>query len=1152
KVTDDPGDGYVLRFGGILGCAVREGLSWAYAGGKFWNLTANQTVRPAAGGGAATSAWDPAEGGVVLFSGYVPGCYLEQDTYVFHTGIWTNVTGFAGTPPPGTWDARLVFDKRTRGAELFGGNGAYQGGGNGALQNDTWNYTVHFYVEASATPTGGLRPVPVNFTSYPLNGTPPIRYNWSFADGSKNATTGNASHTYNKTGVFAVGFLAVDAKGNRSAHTLNIAVSRPVPIGNWTNLTALSSSAPSPRQSFAMDYDPLLNASILFGGLDSSGNALGDTWKLANGVWTLLSPPSSPASRWAGGLVYDPVMKALILFGGRDPTTFYSDTWTYDASGWTQLSPSTAPPAEQARFITYDSADGYVFFPAQSNTANPPQGYNSYWKFQSGSWTNLTSSLKMNGFPGSTSFNTVTDDPGDGYVLLFGGILGCAVREGLSWAYAGGKFWNLTGNQTVRPAAGGGAATSAWDPTEGGVVLFSGYAPGCYLERNTYVFHRGTWTNVTGLVGAPPPGTWDARLVYDGRTHSDDLFGGNGASQGGGYGILQNDTWNYTMALHATASPTLGTPTLKVSFASRPTEGTGPYRYNWSFADGSKNATTRNATHNYTAPGTYLAALEVENAGNVTVNWSFPIYVYPNLTVAGAASPKLGDAPVLVRFHGNSSGGVPSVTLRWDFGDGGSSSLAAPQHTYNAAGNFTWKFTATDALGHAKNVTGNLTVFAALRLNASLNGSIGVAPFAERFQASASLGDAPYTFSWDFGDGSPNASTAAGIHTYSQPGNFTAIVTATDQVGGKASQAIPVRVVAPLNGSIVTNATLGVVPLSVHLHAIPAFGLAPYQFVWSYSSPGLPASTGPDANVTFVVAGTYSAIVLIRDALGEAINRSVAIRVIAPLSGVLAANRTEGLAPFSVHLTAITSAGLAPFAYLWSFGDGGASGSGGQQNHTYQHVGTFAPTVLVSDGLGERRTLTIALRTAAAVQVTVSATATSLKVNGSLRLSAAVTGGFPSYTYLWSSLPPGCVSSNVSSVACAPTAAGNFTVACSVKDGLGDPGSGTLKIEVQPLPINRTGPPPPIGPIGPSTGPPYLLYAAVGIGILAILGGAIAWVIRRPRAPTNAEAVDDTGVPEDTGASGGTAEIPSEGEPWAEPGSEPTDVAQEGVDPSPP
>ncbi|MCI4347398.1 MAG: kelch motif-containing protein, partial [Thermoplasmata archaeon] len=210
-----------------------------------------------------------------------------------------------------------------------------------------------------------------------------------------------------------------------------------VPVGTWTNLSAKSSSAPTPRQSFSMEYDPLLNASILFGGQTGSGAALGDTWKLANNVWTQLSPASSPAARWAGGLVYDPVMKSLILFGGRDPNTFYSDTWTYDASGWTQLTTASAPPAEQARFITYDSADGYVFFPAQSITANPPQGYNSYWKFQSGIWTNLTSSLKMNGFPGSTSFNTVTDDPGDGYVLLFGGILGCAVREGLSWAYAG-------------------------------------------------------------------------------------------------------------------------------------------------------------------------------------------------------------------------------------------------------------------------------------------------------------------------------------------------------------------------------------------------------------------------------------------------------------------------------------------------------------------------------------------------------------------------------------------------------------------------------------------------------------------------------------------------------------------------------------------
>jgi hypothetical protein len=50
-------------------------------------------------------------------------------------------------------------------------------------------------------------------------------------------------------------------------------------------------------------------------------------------------------------------------------------------------------------------------------------------------------------------------------------------------------------------------------------------------------------------------------------------------------------------------------------------------------------------------------------------------------------------------------------------------------------------------------------------------------------QVTEGSGTAPYTFLWDFGDGSPFATTAAVTHVYSVPGSFRASVVVTDAKG---------------------------------------------------------------------------------------------------------------------------------------------------------------------------------------------------------------------------------------------------------------------------------------------------------------------------------------------------------------------------------
>lgn len=70
----------------------------------------------------------------------------------------------------------------------------------------------------------------------------------------------------------------------------------------------------------------------------------------------------------------------------------------------------------------------------------------------------------------------------------------------------------------------------------------------------------------------------------------------------------------------AAGTPTSGIEPLVVSFSSA---GTGDadgsiVSYNWDFGDGSPDATTANASHTYTTPGTYEATLTVTDDFSTT------------------------------------------------------------------------------------------------------------------------------------------------------------------------------------------------------------------------------------------------------------------------------------------------------------------------------------------------------------------------------------------------------------------------------------------------------------------------------------------------------------------------------------------------------
>lgn len=117
----------------------------------------------------------------------------------------------------------------------------------------------------------------------------------------------------------------------------------------WEMLDTVLS--PPPRGAHAGCYGGDDRA-VIFGGIDSVGNRLGDTWLLdlseAAPVWHEVITPVSPPARsghsltWIGG-------RKMILFGGRG-TRFevLNDVWLLDMAGdcahWVELRPCELQP----------------------------------------------------------------------------------------------------------------------------------------------------------------------------------------------------------------------------------------------------------------------------------------------------------------------------------------------------------------------------------------------------------------------------------------------------------------------------------------------------------------------------------------------------------------------------------------------------------------------------------------------------------------------------------------------------------------------------------------------------------------------------------------------------------------------------------------
>src|SRR5437867_3139099 len=254
-----------------------------------------------------------------------------------------------------------------------------------------------------------------------------------------------------------------------------------------------------------------------------------------------------------------------------------------------------------------------------------------------------------------------------------------------------------------------------------------------------------------------------------------------------------------TCLSYAPTRPVVGD---SISFNSTATGGTSPYTFSWNFGDSASNVPggtgiPNTMTHTYAIAGAYTVRVNATDAKGRLASASASITINaPPLTVAVTASGS-NEVGLAVNLTATASGGTqPYVSFVWDFGDGSTGSGNSVAHVYTASGTYSVTVTVKDSAGITA-TSSSYSVAVSARLQVSSVHAVpnpSEAGYSISLSATTSGGVSPVSCNWNFGDGSPSSSGCSITHVYANAANYTATVTATDNLGVTATNSIIITV----------------------------------------------------------------------------------------------------------------------------------------------------------------------------------------------------------------------------------------------------------------------------------------------------------------------------------------------------------------------
>ncbi|MBI1801214.1 MAG: hypothetical protein HY259_13075 [Chloroflexi bacterium] len=289
-----------------------------------------------------------------------------------------------------------------------------------------------------------------------------------------------------------------------------------------------TSNAPTATAAHMLAYDSKRGVVVKFGGSDSNGDLINETWELdpRTRTWTKRTPVHAPPARTSTAMVYDVARHVTVLFGGYN-FKYLDDTWLWDGTDWTQVFPAHSPAARTGEGAAYDSRRQQVVVFGGVGYY-PPGFFDDLWRWDGTDWSERAASIRP---PARASMAFAYDSHRDALVVFSGGSpTGSIYTDTWEWI---NNAW--TQRQPVTVPVARVYAASGYSPTGGYTMFFGGEDAELVFRSDTWLWEGTNWMQSTGP-RHPSGRTNEYGAVY--------VSGLRGILMHGGYDFTRlTDTW---------------------------------------------------------------------------------------------------------------------------------------------------------------------------------------------------------------------------------------------------------------------------------------------------------------------------------------------------------------------------------------------------------------------------------------------------------------------------------------------------------------------------------------------------------------------------------------------------------------------------------
>ncbi|MBN4051539.1 PKD domain-containing protein, partial [bacterium AH-315-M05] len=394
------------------------------------------------------------------------------------------------------------------------------------------------------------------------------------------------------------------------------------------------------------------------------------------------------------------------------------------------------------------------------------------------------------------------------------------------------------------------------------------------------------------------------------------------------------------------------------NFTATPTQGTPPYTYNWDFGDSGID-TGATTSHYYGSTGTYYYSVTITDSNGCTgyCSDSLTIEVAPFVAAGFGNSNIIQICDSTTVSFIDTSLGNPDAWY-WDFGDGDTSTLQNPTHTYNTPGSYSVTLAATNGV-YTDTVTypNYVVVYASPIAGLSAIKQAGCQPFNSQF-LDESYGAT--SWQWDFGDtlsGANNTSTFQNPnHSYTDTGLYSVeLIVGSNNCYDTAYMSISV-IPSPVAGFTSVD-TLVCTETNVQFTDTSSGAIFWY---WDFGDGGTSTDTNP--SYIYNYPGIYTVSLIVKNQFGcsDTLTSDSMITVVPnPIPGFTADPQFTTILNPSIIFTDESTDSI--ISWSWDFGDNSTST---EQNlsHTYMDTGSYTVQLVVVDENGCNDSVSIIVR----------------------------------------------------------------------------------------------------------------------------------------------------------------------------------------------